>query len=152
MSCLLPFALICTRKLVEAISTCQAFPRFHHSLNLVEPKRFIIVWEFLAWVNGWGVSEVILEPWPLIPVGIIRKLMKPHSITVRLGPDLKQRLHQSALKLDLSENDIAKHAVRAAVDFIESNDYRIELPLQMAAANGPVESTVRRPEKKLRGG
>jgi hypothetical protein len=38
-------------KLVEAISTCQAFPRFHHSLNPVEPKRFIIVWE--SWVNGW---------------------------------------------------------------------------------------------------
>jgi predicted transcriptional regulator len=73
--------------------------------------------------------------------------MKPHSITVRLGPDLKQRLHQSARKLDLSENNIAKQAVRAAVDFIEANNYRIELPLQMAAANGPIKSRVRRPKK-----
>jgi predicted transcriptional regulator len=73
--------------------------------------------------------------------------MKPHSITVRLGPDLKQRLHQSARKLDLSENNIAKQAVRAAVDFIEANNYRIELPLQMAAASGPIKSRVRRPKK-----
>jgi predicted transcriptional regulator len=73
--------------------------------------------------------------------------MKPHSITVRLGPDLKQRLHQSARKLDLSENNIAKQAVRAAVDFIEANNYRIELPLQMAAANRPIKSRVRRPKK-----
>jgi len=73
--------------------------------------------------------------------------MKPHSITVRLGPDLKQRLHQSARKLDLSENNIAKQAVRAAVDFIEGNNYRVELPFQMAAANGPIKSRVRRPKK-----
>jgi hypothetical protein len=75
------------------------------------------------------------------------KLMKPHSITVRLGPDLKQRLHQSARKLDLSENGIAKHAVRAAVDFIEANNYTIELPFQMATASGPIEPRVRRPKK-----
>ena len=73
--------------------------------------------------------------------------MKPHSITVRLGPDLKQRLHQSARELDLSENNIAKHAVRAAVDFIEANNYTIELPFQMALANGPIKSRVRRPKK-----
>ncbi len=73
--------------------------------------------------------------------------MKPHSITVRLGPDLKQRLHHSARKLDLSENNIAKQAVRAAVDFIEANNYRIELPFQLAAANVPIKSRVRRPKK-----
>jgi predicted transcriptional regulator len=76
--------------------------------------------------------------------------MNPHSITVRLGPDLKQRLHQSARKLDLSANGIAKHAVRAAVDFIEANNYTIELPFQMAAASGPIKPRVRRPKKKLR--
>jgi predicted transcriptional regulator len=75
--------------------------------------------------------------------------MKPHSITVRLGPDLKERLHESARKLDLSENNIAKHAVRAAVDFIEANDYTIELPFQMAA-NGPIKSRVRTPKKSSR--
>jgi predicted transcriptional regulator len=75
------------------------------------------------------------------------KLMKPHSITVRLGPDLKQRLHQSARKLDLSANNIAKHAVRAAVDFIEANNYTIELPFQMAAANESIKSRVPRPKK-----
>jgi hypothetical protein len=67
---LLSFALICTRKLIEAISTRQAFPSFHHSLNLVEPKMFIVVWEFLVWVNGWGVSQIIWELGPLIPVEI----------------------------------------------------------------------------------
>jgi predicted transcriptional regulator len=64
--------------------------------------------------------------------------IKTHSITVRLGPELKQRLHDSARKVDLSENDIARHAVRAAVDAMEKNNYRLELPLKMAVCGGPL--------------
>jgi hypothetical protein len=65
--------------------------------------------------------------------------MKPHSITVRLGPELKAKLAACAKALELSENDIAKHAVRAAVDYLEANDYRIGPPFKMMF-NGPVQS------------
>jgi hypothetical protein len=49
-------------------------------------------------------------------------------------------LTQAAIQLDLSENDIVRHALRAAVNAIEANDYKIELPLAMALAKGPIES------------
>ena len=62
------------------------------------------------------------------------KTPKTGAVTVRLDPELKERLAEAAVKLDLSENDIVRHALRAAVNAIEANDYKIELPLQMALA------------------
>jgi hypothetical protein len=70
------------------------------------------------------------------------KPAKSESISVRLDKDLKERLVASAQKLDLSENDIARHAIRAAVTAIEANNYRIELPLEMQVKKGPVTSMV----------
>ena len=63
-------------------------------------------------------------------------------MTVRLDRELKERLAQAATKLDLSENDIVRHALRAAVNAIEANDYKIELPFEMALAKRPFESRV----------
>jgi predicted transcriptional regulator len=51
--------------------------------------------------------------------------MRTHGITIRLGPELKQRLHNAARKFDLSENDIARHAVPTAIDWLEANDYTV---------------------------
>jgi predicted HicB family RNase H-like nuclease len=62
------------------------------------------------------------------------KIAKTGAVTVRLDPKLKGRLAQAATKLDLSENDIVRHALRAAVNAIEANDYKIELPLEMPVA------------------
>jgi predicted transcriptional regulator len=79
------------------------------------------------------------------------KIAKTAAATVRLDPELKERLAQTAAKLDLSENDIVRHALRAAVNAIEANDYKIELPLEMALAKVPIESQVRgarQPEAK----
>jgi hypothetical protein len=56
---------------------------------------------------------------------------------------MKGRLAQAAAKLDLSENGIVRHALRAAVNAIEANDYKIELPLEIALAKAPIESHVR---------
>ncbi len=39
---------------------------------------------------------------------------------------------QAAAKLDLSENDIVRHALRAAVNAIEANNYKIEMTLAKA--------------------
>jgi hypothetical protein len=61
---------------------------------------------------------------------------------------LKGRLVQAAVKLDLSENDIICHALRAVVNAI---DYKIDLPLEMALAKAPIKSHLRRarqPEAK----
>jgi predicted transcriptional regulator len=73
------------------------------------------------------------------------KIAKTGAVTVRLDPELKERSAQAATKLDLSENDIVRHALRAAVNAIEANDYKIELPLEMALAKGPIESRVSGP-------
>jgi predicted transcriptional regulator len=62
------------------------------------------------------------------------KIAKTGAVTVRLDPELKGRLAEAAVKLDLSENDIVRHALRAVVNAIEANDYKIELPLEMALA------------------
>lgn len=61
---------------------------------------------------------------------------KTAAISVRLDQDLKERLVTTAKNLDLSENDIARHAIRAAVAAIEANNYRVELPLAMAVKKG----------------
>lgn len=49
------------------------------------------------------------------------------SITIRLQ-QLRPRLNQAANALDLSENDLARHAIRALVDCIEANNGRILWP------------------------
>jgi predicted transcriptional regulator len=70
----------------------------------------------------------------LIPVEVDVKIAKTGAVTVRLDPELKGRLVEAAVKLDLSENDIVRHSLRAVVNAIEANDYKIELPLEMALA------------------
>jgi len=65
---------------------------------------------------------------------------KDPVLSVRLPGDLDERLDRCAEKLDLSKNDIARHAIRAAVEAIEANGFRIELPLKMSVA-GPVKSS-----------
>jgi predicted transcriptional regulator len=69
-----------------------------------------------------------------IPGEVDVKIAKTGAVTVRLDPELKGRLAEAAVKLDLSENDIVRHALRAVVNAIEANDYKIALPLEMALA------------------
>lgn len=75
------------------------------------------------------------------------KIAKTGAVTVRLDPELKGRLAQAAAKLDLSENDIVRHALRAVVNTIEANDYKIELPLEMALPKEPIESRATSPRE-----
>ena len=79
------------------------------------------------------------------------KVAKTSAVTVRLDPELKGRLAQAATKLDLSANDIVRHALRAAVNAIEANDYKTELPLKMALGRRPIqprETRLSEPEGK----
>jgi hypothetical protein len=63
------------------------------------------------------------------------------SLTVRLGAELKRDLRECAQKLELSENDIAKHAIRAATSYIKAMDYRLGPPFKVTldAPGGRVE-------------
>ncbi len=79
------------------------------------------------------------------------KTPKTGAVTVRLDPELKARLTQAAANLDLSENDIVRHAVRAAVNAIEANDYKIELPLEMALKKAPPVAIVERSRSRVTG-
>jgi hypothetical protein len=65
------------------------------------------------------------------------KTAKTDAVTVGLDRELKGRLARASTKLDLSQNDIVRHALRAAVNAIEANDYKIELPLEMSLRAGP---------------
>jgi hypothetical protein len=69
------------------------------------------------------------------------KNCKEGAVTVRLRPGTEGALGASRARL--SENSIVRHALRAAVNAIETNDYKIELPLEIALAKAPIESHVR---------
>ena len=59
------------------------------------------------------------------------KKMTDPVLSVRLPRELDTRLARAAKNLDLSKNDIARHAIRAAIAAIEANDYRVQLPLDV---------------------
>jgi hypothetical protein len=61
------------------------------------------------------------------------------SITVRLGCELKRERRTCAERLELSENDIAKHAIRGAVNFIKAMDYRLGPLFKVTLNEPPVE-------------
>ena len=61
----------------------------------------------------------------------MKKQLDP-VLSVRLPKELDLRLAKAAKKLDLSKNDICRHAIRAAVADIESHKYRVQIPLDMA--------------------
>jgi hypothetical protein len=63
------------------------------------------------------------------------------SLTVRLGCDLKRDLRTCAERLELSENDIAKHAIRGAVTFIKAMDYRLGPPFKVTLNEPPAEES-----------
>jgi len=65
---------------------------------------------------------------------------KDPVLSVRLPGDLDAKLTKCAEQLDLSKNDIARHAIRAAVAEIEANDFKITLPLAMTVQKTPVKS------------
>lgn len=69
---------------------------------------------------------------------------KDPILSVRLPDDLETRLTKCAESLDLSKNDIARHAIRAAIAAIEANGFKITLPLEMAVKKAPVESPAQR--------
>ena len=62
----------------------------------------------------------------------MKKKITDPVLSVRLPKELDERLARAVKRLDLSKNDIARHAIRAAVSAIEAAEYRVQLPLDMA--------------------
>ena len=62
-------------------------------------------------------------------------------LSVRLPKELDLRLARAVKNLDLSKNDIARHAIRAAVNAIEGAEYRVQLPLEMSIKNRTLKSS-----------
>jgi len=69
------------------------------------------------------------------------------SITVRLGAELKRELQTCAQRLELSENDISKHAIRAATNYIKAMDYRLGPPFKMTL-DAPAEQSESEPRSE----
>jgi predicted DNA-binding protein len=59
------------------------------------------------------------------------KKMTDPVLSVRLPKELDERLARAAKRLDLSKNDIARHAIRAAVTAVEAVEFQVQLPLVM---------------------
>lgn len=75
------------------------------------------------------------------------QLMKNEIIvSVRMPKDLDERLKRVAESLDLTKNDVARHAIRAVVQAIESNQ-SLELPLKIVVQPQPLSVVL---EKKKR--
>ena len=61
----------------------------------------------------------------------MKKMTSP-VLSVRLSKDVDERLGRAAKKLDLSKNDIARHAIWAAVLSIEQGKFKAQIPLEMS--------------------
>lgn len=64
-------------------------------------------------------------------------MKKDVIISVRLTAELNDRLEATAKALDLSKNDVARHAIRSSVEAIERNGYKIGWPLEMGTELAP---------------
>ena len=53
-----------------------------------------------------------------------------YPMSLRLPPDLHQRLDECAARLKLKRHTLAQNAIEAAIEAIERNGYRLSLPLQ----------------------
>ena len=77
-------------------------------------------------------------------------MAKDANISLRVPKELDDQLIECANRLDLSKNDIARHAIRAAVAAIEANGYRIQMPLRMQIADSPTRAILEKIEAPSR--
>src|SRR5687768_12243505 len=59
----------------------------------------------------------------------------PYPMSLRLPPELHQRLEECAARLKIKRHTLAQNAIEAAVEAIERNGYRMSLPLQFRFPN-----------------
>src|SRR5213075_1764067 len=59
----------------------------------------------------------------------------PYPMSLRLPPELHQRLEECAARLKIKRHTLAQNAIEAAIEAIERNGYRLSLPMQFRFAN-----------------
>ena len=56
-------------------------------------------------------------------------------MSLRLPPELHQRLEECAARLKIKRHTLAQNAIEAAIEAIERNGYRMSLPMQFRFPN-----------------
>jgi hypothetical protein len=69
-----------------------------------------------------------------------------YPMSLRLAPELHQRLEECAARLKIKRHTLAQNAIEAAVDAIERNGYRLSLPMQFRFPNESEAETGRYPQ------
>jgi CRISPR/Cas system-associated endoribonuclease Cas2 len=69
------------------------------------------------------------------------KRVQMSALTLRIDPELHQRLEQCAERTHIKKYTLAILAVTAAVEAIEKNQYRLVVPIQFDVARVPMEKT-----------
>src|SRR5436189_2666276 len=72
----------------------------------------------------------------------------PYPMSLRLQPELYQRLEECAVRLKIKRHTLAQSAIEAAIEAIERNGYRLSLPMQFRFPNEAAEETARYPERQ----
>jgi len=68
-----------------------------------------------------------------------------HPMSLRLPPELHQRLEECAARLKIKRHTLAQNAIEAAIEAIEQNGYRLSLPMRFQFAIEPEPAMARYP-------
>src|SRR5437016_11823207 len=69
-----------------------------------------------------------------------------YPMSLRLPPELHQRLAECAARLKIKRHTLAQNAIETAIEAIEKNGYRLSLPIRFRFANEPQSEIARYPE------
>src|SRR5262245_25702528 len=69
-----------------------------------------------------------------------------YPMSLRLPPELLQRLEECASRLKIKRHTLAQNAIEAAIEAIERNGYRLSLPMQFRFMNESEAQTTRYPQ------
>lgn len=81
----------------------------------------------------------MLQSTTTTPSVVFVKQSRTAPISVRLSPELNQRLEEVAARTRLAKHSLAAMAIEAAVEAIEKNDYRLVVPIEFEVAHIPVK-------------
>ena len=71
-----------------------------------------------------------------------------YPMSLRLPPELHQRLEECAARLKIKRHTLAQNAIEAAIEAIERNGYRLSLPLQFRFPNESEAEMARYPQEQ----
>ena len=69
-----------------------------------------------------------------------------YPMSLRLSPELHQRLEECAARLKIKRHALAQNAIEAVIEAIEENGYRLSLPMQLRFPNEPKSEIAQYPE------